>query len=44
MRQIVDLFMPNFYSELWNGVRCGPVGAIEHFGVDEVESYMWLFG
>ena len=26
----------NFYSELWNGVRCGPAAAVEHFGVDEV--------
>ncbi|XP_065916735.1 xaa-Pro aminopeptidase 3-like [Dysidea avara] len=23
------------FHELWNGVRCGPVGAVEHFGVDE---------
>jgi len=31
-----------FYSELWNGVRCGPVAAVEHFGVDEVVEYVIL--
>jgi len=27
-------------SELWNGVRCGTIGAVEHFGVDEVEKFL----
>lgn len=28
-------------SELWNGVRCGPTAAVEHFGVDEVSDYCY---